>query len=1070
MYKNQAIPEWENPKVFERNKEQAHATLIPYSDVEEAKAYNRNMSSWYRLLNGSWNFLYCGRPEMAPEDFYSEAYDAKNWDSVAVPGNWQMQGYDRPIYTNVTYPIPAEPPYVPEENPTGLYRQEFEIPRNWDGRKIFIVFDGVDSAFTLWINGREVGYSQGSRTPAEFDITRFVKPGRNLLAARVLRWSTGTYLEDQDMWRMSGIYRDVYLYSTPQVHIRDFMIRTELDRDYNHAVLQVRAKTRNYMEAAVENYQVEIKLFDANGQPVWEEPARKTVECLSPGAEKAVNFIRNVTAPLKWSAEFPNLYILTLSLINPQGEVIEVESTRVGFRQIEIKDGKFLVNGVPVYFKGVNRHEHDEVNGKVVTTESMVMDITLMKQFNINAVRTSHYPDCPEWYDLCDEYGLYLIDEADLETHGIANINKQMDEFQNCKIEPANDPVWLHAFMERCVRMVERDKNHPSVIFWSLGNESGIGPNHLAMAAWIRGFDPTRPIHYEGSIYSNGNRVTPLVDMISVMYPSIDYLVQLATDPREDRPIIMCEYAHAMGNSTGNLKEYWETIYKYPRLRGGFIWEWIDHGLKRKTENGEEWWAYGGDYGDKPNDGNFCIDGMIWPDRTPHPGMWECRKIFQPVVAEAVKLEEGLVKVANRYDFADLSGLSIEWELLCNGRVIESGSMAPLKTPAGSSEEIKLPFTKPQAKPGEEYLLNLRFKLAQNTLWAAKGHEVAWEQFDLPFKAVSSGTVKAGPECSRYTGTLKLEKTGETVVVAGEDFRAVFDLAVGRLALWEADGIQLVKEGPQFNVWRALTDNDVIVRAMDSLREGKELCDWDGNKQGVRWLKAGLDQLEHHVKSAEAVRVSDHMAYVVVETRVQPADKLPGFDCRYEYRICSSGEITVTLTMVPDQGLPSLPRIGLVMEVPRSLENFTWYGRGPLENYRDRKAGYPVGLYSSTVKEQHVPYIMPQENGNKTDVRWAALTDDSGNGLMVTGMSLFETSAHDYSIGDLFKARHTYDLKRGADTTLTLDYVQSGLGGASCGPDTLLQYQVKAEPVTFVVKLRPLSGKGPSAEELYRAR
>lgn len=1046
--------DWENPAVVEINKEPAHAAFVPYKDVETARSCDRKCSNLYRVINGIWKFTLVQKISDTPEDFMQPGYKDSSWNDMVVPSNWQMQGYDIPIYTNVTYPIPANPPYVPVENPTSLYRRTFTIPDEWDGNRIFIAFEGVDSAFYLWINGEKVGYSQGSRTTAEFDITSFVIKGENIIAAQVLRWSDGTYLEDQDMWRMSGIYRDVYLFCAPQVHIRDFYIRTEFDKDYRNVLIKIRANVRNYSNENKVNYQLVYRLFDPDGKIVLEKTAPKGIGLLYGNSELAINLVEDVINPLKWSAEYPNLYTSTISLLNDRHDEIEVVSTKTGFRQVEIKNGKILINGAEVYFRGANRHEFDETNGKTISEESMIRDIKLMKQFNFNAVRTSHYPDCPRWYELCDQYGIYLIDETDLECHGLAAYNhrKENEDGWVSPVDFSNDPKWNNAYMQRCIRMVERDKNHPSVIIWSLGNESGYGYNHDAMAGWIHGYDKTRPVHYEGTINTDG-KVSPCVDMISVMYPDLERLVSLATEPGEERPVIMCEYCHAMGNSNGNLKEYWETIYEYPRLRGGFIWEWNDHGIKMKNKDGEEWWAYGGDFGDKPNDGNFCIDGLVWPDRTPHPGMWECKKIFQPVVVEAVDLTKGLVNVINRYDFMDLSGLEIYWELLCDGFVLDKGSVPNLCTPAGTSEKLRIPYTLVDIKAGAEYMLNIRFLLASDTSWAGKGHEVAWEQFKLPVDP--SKTLIVGHDTPTV---LKLEEKDDVIIVSDSSFSLSFDKITGMICSLKNDGLELLVEGPRVNIWRALTDNDCIVEEADHYLSENHM-DYQTGKLGIRWLRAGYDKLEHTVIGTEAAHNKEGAIVIKVKTRMQAPGFEKGFNCSYEYIIGGSREIEVNIKLAPDTGLPSIPRFGFVMELPGQYDNFTWYGRGPQENYCDRKEGYAVGLYHSTVEEQHVPYIMPQENGNKTDVRWASLTDEEGRGLKIYGMPLFETTVHNYTIEDLSKARHTYELGRRDNITVTVDKFQSGLGGASCGPDTLLKYQVKPEPMSFSIKMKCLTGK-----------
>jgi beta-galactosidase len=1033
------MADWENPRIVERNKEPAHATLVPYNDEQKALGGNPADSSWFLSLNGDWRFTLASNLEDTPKAFYKPEYDSNEWDTIPVPSNWQMLGYDKPMYTNVQYPFPPDPPRVPHDhNPTGLYRKTFTVPKTWENRQIFLVFDGVDSAFYVWVNGKQVGYSQDSRLPAEFNITQYIHPRENSLAVQVFRWSDGSYLEDQDMWRLSGIYRDVYLFCTPNVHIRDFFVRTELDAEFKDAVLQVRTVIRNYSGNNIENCTVEISLFDADGHPVLSKAISSVPEKIGSKAETAVEFRQEVSNPQKWSAEHPYLYTLLVKLKDNHGSILEIEGCKVGFRQVESRDGKVVVNGVPVLFKGVNRHEHDDVRGHAVTAKSMIEDIKLMKQFNFNSVRTSHYPNHPAWYDLCDRYGLYVIDEANIECHGLANIGEA-----TYRREPANDPDWLNAFMERGVRMVERDKNHPCVVIWSLGNESGYGPNHDALAGWIHGYDPTRLVHYEGTIHVLG-KVSPVVDIVSIMYPTLERLEALAEDPDETCPVLMVEYSHAMGNSVGNLKEYWEMIHKHRRLCGGFIWDWVDQGLKRKTEDSKEWWAYGGDFGDEPNDGNFCINGLVWPNRKPHPAMWECRKIFQPVEVEPVSLEEGKVRILNRYDFSDLGGLDIEWELRENGTTLQRGALPKTHTPPRESEVVAVPFTRPELKPGSEYWLVIRFQLSKATIWAEKGHEVAWAQLEMPFDAPSGPVLEA-----RSMQAVRLDEQQNQIVVSGVDFRLVFDKGDGRISSFKHKGSELIRSGPVLNFWRAPTDNDAP-------------------RLAPSWRSFGLDRLEHTIRNVQALRTSLQTVQVNVTFKVRAPDVADGFDCQCRYIVYGSGDLVVEADISPSFMFPSLPRVGLQARIPGEYNVFTWYGRGPHENYCDRKEGAPVGVYSGTVGEQYVPYITPQENGNKTDVRWASLTNNKGTGLLVVGMPLTEVGAHHYTTEDLDDAKHTFELERREDITLNIDYRQSGVGVGSCGPDTLPQYLIKPKPFHFAVRLRPLSSQDPSAMELSK--
>ena len=1035
------FPDWENPKVVGRNKEPAHAFLIPYPDKETAIAGEPRSSPWYLLLNGDWKFNLVPNPGLVPEGFQRDDFDAAGWGMIPVPSNWQMHGYDKPIYTNVRYPFSADPPHVPhDDNPTGLYRKSFEIPNEWAGRQVFLVFDGVDSAFYAWVNGELVGFSKDSRLPAEFNITPYIRPGRNSLAVQVMRWSDGSYLEDQDMWRMSGIHRSVYLFSTPNIHVRDLCVRTEFDGKYVDATIKIYAKVRNYSGIRQSGVRIEATLFDAKGGPVFDEPLVRKIEEMGAIGEVLIFFEQKVQEPIKWSAEHPYLYVLLIILKDREGQTLEVESCKVGFRQVETRDGKILINGFPVLFKGVNRHEHDDKRGKAVTFESMLEDIKLMKRFNFNAVRTSHYPNDPIWYDLCDMYGIYVIDEANIECHGLANIWGGIPS-----IEPANDQEWLNAFMDRCVRMVERDKNHPCVIMWSLGNESGYGPNHDAAAGWIHGYDPTRPVHYEGTIRKTG-KISPIVDVLSVMYPTIDWLVSLAKDTGDERPIIMCEYAHSMGNSTGNLSEYWEAIRKHERLRGGFIWDWVDQGLLRKNDDGVEWWAYGGDFGDEPNDLNFCINGLVWPDRKPHPAMWECKKVFQPVEVEPVDLRDGKVRICNRYDFSDLGELDILWELLADGKIIEKGKLPKLHTPPGGSEIVTVPFTMPKLEPGTEFWLVFRSKLSNDMLWAEKGYEIASSQFKLPFD------VPEGPVLKPYDmPVLQFNESKSDVTVSGKDFVFTFSKETASITSFAYMGSELIKGGPYLNVWRAPTDNDIFSFA--SL-----------------WRQFGLDRIESEVIGVEVVRAETQVVRINAKILARAPTVSDGFDCNYTYDIYGSGDVVITANIVPSEKLPPLPRVGLRFTIQGCYDKLAWYGRGPHENYCDRKEGALVGIYGGRVEEQYVPYIKPQENGNKTDVRWASLTDDKGKGLLVIGMPLFELSAHHFTAEDLSNAKHTYELCKRNDITLNIDYKQSGLGGASCGPATLPKYQIKPEPVRFSIRIRPLLPEGPSAIELSKQK
>ncbi len=1160
---NPSLPDWANPELTGIHKEPGHAALMPFADYNAALTAARVggsltafSSPFYQSLNGEWAFSVAPNPASAPEGFEQPAFDDSAWDRLSVPGCWQLQGdYDPPIYCNVQYPFPVDDALsVPvDDNPTGSYRRTFTVPPSWQGREIFITFEGVDSAFHLWLNGQFVGFSKDSKTPAEFNVTRYLQPGENVLAARVYRWSDGSYLEDQDFWRLSGIYRDVYLWSAPAVHLRDFFVTTEFDSGSWDATLRVQASLKAY-GAVSSNYTLDLTLFD----PLEDsEIAVQSVPFnIQPGGEVTLDLAQPVDAPRRWTDETPHLYQLVLAVKDSAGQALEYISANVGFRKIELIRGRFHLNGVSILFKGVNRHEFDEHTGHTVTVESMVRDIELMKRFNINAVRTCHYPNDPRWYDLCDRYGILLIDEANVETHGVWD-------------QPAKEPRWRDAFVDRAARMVERDKNHPSVVTWSLGNESGYGPNHDAMAEWVRARDKTRPIHYESA------KDAAMVDIISTMYPRVDHLIEAATKPGETRPFVMCEYAHSMGNSTGNLKEYWDAIRAHPRLIGGFIWDWVDQGLARETD-GQPWYAYGGDFGDVPNDGPFCINGLIWPDREVHPALWEYKKVLEPVVVDALDLPAGRLRVTNRYHFIDLSGLDIAWRVVVDGEALESGSLPPLAARPGESAEARVPYAKAAVPPGKEAWLELSFTLNEKFggEWARPGHEVAWTQFDLtPVMRIANAALADGAAAWSLPAALQSASVaavptgvetaakGNALEITGAGFSLAFDTATGRLTSYQVRGRELVESGPAFNIWRALTDND--------------LNTWGEEKMGMRWREAGLDRLEERLESVDFSQPDPHTVQVVVKSVAAPrpntkgelsprfggvqeelisllnahlpeenlagiagrlgvdydglpahgkmgkiralvstiaerraipalsgilyemmqqrAQQSPGqvpnamleqfrresqmtgdawhdqfvlryntrFDLTTTYTIAASGEVRLALDVVPTGDLPPLPRLGWLMTLSEGFERFTWYGPGPHESYPDRKDSARVGVYSTTVEEQHVPYIRPQENGNHVETRWAALTASDGSGRAITGLAiigqpLFSISAHHYTPQTLDAANHRHEIKTHPGVTLTIDYAVGGLGNGSCGPGTLDKYLLFPQPVHFEVVLRPL--------------
>ena len=1019
--------DWENQAITGINRLPARAELLPFEDEAGAAAGTRAASPYFQLLNGVWKFQYFPAPEFVQEGFVELDFDDADWDDLAVPSCWQMHGYGKPHYTNVIYPFPVDPPHVPTENPTGCYRRVFSIPLHWQGLRILLNFRGVDSAFYIWVNGKRIGFSKGSRLPAEFDITDVVQPGENVLAVEVLQWSDATYLEDQDMWWLSGIFRDVYLTALPQVALFDVFVKTDLDSQYKDAELSIEAVIRNAGQGAAKGHSLSCVLLDADGQPTPQEIAKAPFD-VQAGKTATLTLKAEVKAPKKWTAETPYLYTLVMSVLDATGKVVQATSLRVGFRKVEIKDGCILVNGRHIIFRGVNRHDTDPDTGRAVSYEAMLRDVLLMKRNNINAVRTSHYPNDPRLYDLCDEYGLYLIAETDVETHGFGY-----------KDNISMDPQWQAAFLDRMQRMVEAYKNHPSILIWSLGNESGFGVNHEAMTTWTKHRDSTRLIHYERDTEDK------VVDVVSRMYATPQSLVELAEKWGNKRPVILCEYAHAMGNGPGVFKEYWDVFLSNPHVQGGFVWEWADHGIRMADEDGTEWFAYGGDFGDEPNDTNFVCDGLVFPDRTPSPGLVEYKKYCEPLAAEAVDAAKGLLRVTNRYDFVSLEHLAVRWNLLEDGKSVQGGELPSLTVSARQSAQLQVPFVRPASVEGKEYFLNLQFTLKADMAWAKAGHEVAFAQVAVPL-----ATPKTFAVASRLGQCLDVEDDANGVIVFGNDFHVAFDKVYGVLSDWAFQGMSLVEAGPRLNLWRAPIDND---------RFGPFL---------KVWREARLDALQHRVIGCQATEQGKDKVVVRIQSRVAPPVLRIGWLCEYEYAIHSTGDVVLTVTGTPQGEWPHLPRIGLQMTLPMELENVAWYGRGPGESYIDSKQASPVGLYGSTVADLHTPYVYPQENGNREDVRWLSLTNARGAGLYAQGLPLLSFSAHYFTTKDLAEARHTNKLTPRDEITLNLDYRQCGLGSGSCGPATWEPYRIQPEPFRFAVRLRAFSMDQVQPHQLFR--
>lgn len=1262
-------PEWNNnPEIFKVNREDPHVTLVPYSNTQEAfkaamiddpaKTGIRVDSTYLQHLNGTWRFNLSNNPASRPVDFYKDDFDTSNWKDIKVPGEWQLQGFDYPIYTNITYPWtgyenPIAPLVPTVYNPVGSYKKTFTIPENWDGRQVFISFQGVESAFYIWVNGQKVGYSEDSYTAKDFDISKYLKPGENSLAVEVYRWSDGSWLEDQDMIRLSGIVRDVFLYSTPKVHLRDFTVTTDLDSEYKDADLNIKANLQNYNLDNPGAYSVEAMLYDEAGKAVFAAPMSVSGDFAS-GSNINLSKSRKVENPNKWSAETPYLYNLVLTLKDSNGKVIEAENSKVGFREFESSNGQMKINGKKIMFKGVDRHEIDPLNGKTVSPETDLKDVLLMKQYNFNAVRNSHYPPDPLWLELCDKYGLYTIGEANVESHGA---NGTL---------PKSDPKWTANVVDRMASMIQRDKNHPSILIWSLGNEAGSGSNFKAEADYAHSVDPTRLVHYEGD--------SSVADMTSQMYASVE-TVENYGKSGNTKPYLQCEYSHAMGNSNGDFQQYWDVYEKYPNLHGGFIWDWVDQGILMNTPaiqysndsssnalkariygdviaNGasgkgikgyavvqntsalnfggneltlEAWvnpllpttgndeyiakgnnsqfglrqvkannagdnrieftvydatlrrnvvaasanvtpdwygtwhhiagvasgktitlyidgkvaatstntgtiliasntyplniggrnsqqnnsrensyvdapnttaypqidsvriysraltveelnsdrtpddktalwldfesidksnyeasqyYAYGGDWGDKPNDNDFCANGEVTTDRIPKPQLQEVKHAQQNIKVTPVDILNGTVQVTNKNLFVDLSSYEGYWTLTEDGKEIQKGKLPALTTAPQSSETITVPFKKPETKPGSEYFLNFSFKLAKATLWEKKGFEVAADQYSVPFNTPANPVLDVASMSS-----IDVNESDANVTVKGKHFELTMDKTKGAITSLQYKGTELVKGELIPNFWRAPNDND------------------DGFNMATAaaynvWKNAGQNRT---ITGVAVNKISDKVVRITVDATLPTGTTASQY--KNVYTVYGSGDVAVSSVLKPASNLTSsvIPEIGMTMSMPAGFEKLAWYGRGPLENYWDRNIGAQVGVYSGTVSDQFFRYVKPSEMGNKTDVRWMAVTNEDGLGLMVAGDPLIEASALHYTTSDLENTMHPYELTKLPETVLHLNYKQMGVGGDnSWGAKPHSEFTLYANKTyTYAMRLRPISGV-PSAMDLSK--
>ena len=1020
---------WEDPQVNGINRLPMRSTFFAYESEALARTGDRSASARYLSLNGEWAFDWVKTPAERPAGFQDPAYDVSRWDTIEVPGNWELQGYGTPHYVNIEYVFPANEPYIPDDyNPVGSYRRDFTLPGGWRDQDVILHIGAVNSAYYVWINGELAGYSEDAKLPAEFDVSGLVQPGRNTIAIEAYRFSDGSYLEDQDMWSLSGIERDVFLFSRPSAHIADLQIEAGLGAD-SSGRLQLSASLSP--EAIASDAALDVALFDEN--------RRILADRMTASEESDASLAAQIDDIRPWSAETPKLYTVEVTLRDRDGSVLEVVRRQVGFRNVEVLEGQLLVNGAPVTIRGVNRHEHDPATGRVVSRESMEHDVQLMKRLNVNAIRTAHYPNDPYIYELADRYGLYVMDEANIESHEYMQLGERArPPASRADYQLGYKPEWELAHFERVSRMVARDRNHPSIIMWSLGNEAGTGPAFEKAAAWLRRADPTRPVTYGGYGTVDGHSVLDYSQVYTPMYDTVAEMIDYARSAYE-QPMIQAEYAHAMGNSLGGLQEYWDAIYAHDKLQGGFVWDWVDQTLYKRDGQGRRFFAYGGDFGPspRPDSDNFLANGILQSDRTLNPHAWELKKVYQPI---AFVRDGRRLTVSNRHDFIDLSGFDFAWRLEADGVSVAEGALVVPDIGAGASAAIELPEAALRNNAGAEYFLTVAARAKADTIPLVEdGSVVAWEQFPL---GQSSRQNTAGiDEVPAIGPAPESRRSGDTLQILTENGTLDFDMSSGRLTGWTVDGRELLRTGLAPNLWRAPTDND----------SGGQ---WLLRRSGA-WKKANaqprLTAFEH--------RVDEHTA--VVETRFDMGDGMAEFGIAY--RIDRAGTVTVTGSFVPNRsGLPILPRVGMNMVLDGAYDQLEWFGRGPHENYRDRNSGAAIGRYRSTVAEQFHDYSRPQETGNKTDVRWFTLSDGEGRGVRIRAEDVLEFSALPVLQSDLDHERGPQNRKHGGlvkfreIVSVNIDHLQMGVGGDnSWGALPLEAYRVEAKPYRWRFVIEP---------------
>ncbi|WP_298363540.1 glycoside hydrolase family 2 TIM barrel-domain containing protein [uncultured Lutibacter sp.] len=1061
---NQSIAQqndWENELMFEQNKMRSRVPSYSFKNHQDALTGNRDISRM-KSLNGTWKFNYVGKSNDRPQDFIAKDFngDSKDWKDIPVPSNWELEGHGQPIYSNIIYPFtpdifnggtrnfnymgphPPQFPYVEKyrDNPVGSYYRDFTIPVDWNNQTVVLHFGGVSSAFYVWVNGKKVGYSQGSRLAAEFDITEYISEGKNRVAVQAFRWSDGSYLEDQDMWRLSGIHRDVMLLAQPKISLNDFYVRTKFDADLKDAKLEIRPIiSMKGDEEKLKGWKLNAELYNAANEKVLKTPMSASIEAIhferwpQRDITKFAFLEANIQNPNKWSSENPYLYTLVIDVTDPNGKVVESRSQKVGFRQVAFSDkNELLVNGKPVKIMGVNRHDHSPTGGKALTREEMEADVKLLKQFNFNSVRTSHYPNDPYFYELCDKYGVYVMDEANIETHHLGSYAPQQ-------------PSLAIPILSRIMRMVDRDKNHPSIISWSMGNEAGSGPAFAAAAGWIRDYDPSRFVHYEGAQgdptdpdYKEGEEGQALfrgpahanpddpdyVDVLSRMYPEIYQLKAMSENKHIDRPIVMCEYAHAMGNSIGGLGEYWDLINSKPNLIGGFIWDMIDQGLETTNDKGEKYFAYGGDFGDVPNDKNFCINGVFSPDRKPNPHAWECKYIFQPFNFKDADIKNGKVSAINHLNFTDLDAYEVRWTLSENGKQLQSGVLENVDAKAATTSTLNIPFKKVRFKDNAEYWVKISVHEKSDKFWAAKGFEVAKDQILLKARKFSNDYT------SNSKSAITSSEINNEIVIKAKRFSAKVSKTNGELISLIKNGREQIASPLKPNFFRPPIDNDLRGASSKMFRENRKYWEFLGDKLKTTSVKSNSN------KNNEAV--------VTVKKEFNNE-----VDLIINYTFLSDGRVVVKMDMDAKESLPGLIRFGMTMGVPNAYKHTKFYGKGPWENYIDRKRGTEVDEFTFKTDDLFYNYVLPQENANRSDVRWLKLATSSKakTGLSIKGSPEFGFSIWPYSADNIAKAKHPFDLEKQGFYTLNLDLIHSSVNGTLS--ETLPQFIIHSGKYSF---------------------